>query len=114
MKAVWVLVSANSFNCLCHLYGQNNKLRLLTYAGLNVDPLPGEKVLEVLYSKLHELLSECWSLVEDSTSRTSPSLGWKTGGAEEVGAVCAGSLPADEAEGLATEITVCCWGLWLT
>ena len=50
-------------------------------------------------------------MVENSTAGTSPPLGWKTGAAEDVGAVRAGPLPTDEAERFPTEITVDCTGL---
>ena len=78
----------------------------LTYAGLDVDPLPGEEMLEVLHPQLHQFPPVRRFLVENSTARTSAPLGWKTGAAEDVGAVSTGSLPADEAESFPTEITV--------
>ena len=83
----------------------------LTYAGLDVDPLPGEEMLEVLHPQLHQFPPVRRFLVENSTSRASSSLGWKTGATEDIGAVSAGPLPADEAEGFPTEVTVHCWGL---
>ena len=48
-------------------------------------------------------------LIEDPTPGAGGSLNWQTGGAEDIGAVRAGSLPTDEAECLPTEITVG-WG----
>ena len=65
-------------------------------------------MLEVLHPQLHQFPPVRRFLVENSTPRTSPSLGWNTGATEDVGAVRAGSLPADEAEGFPTEITVDC------
>ena len=83
----------------------------LTYAGLDVDSFPGEEMLEVLHPQLHQFPSVWGFLVENSTARASSPLGWKTGTAEDIGAVSAGSLPADEAERFPTEITVDCWSL---
>ena len=63
-------------------------------------------MLEVLHPQLHQFPPVRRFLVENSTARTSPPLGWKTGAAEDVGAVSTGPLPADEAERFPTEITV--------
>ena len=68
-------------------------------------------MLEVLHPQLHQFSPVRRFLVENSTSRASSSLGWKTGATEDIGAVSAGPLPADEAEGFPTEVTVHCWGL---
>ena len=68
-------------------------------------------MLEVLHPQLHQLPPVRRFLVENSTAGTSPPLGWKTGAAEDVGAVRAGPLPTDEAERFPTEITVDCTGL---
>ena len=63
-------------------------------------------MLEVLHPQLHQFPPVRRFLVQNSTARTSSPLGWKTGTAEDIGAVSTGSLPADEAESLPTEITV--------
>ena len=76
----------------------------LTDAGLDVDPLPGEEVLEVLYPQLHQLAAVGRALVEHAAPRAralagpGAALARETGRAEDVAALRAGALAGDEGE----------------
>ena len=69
-------------------------------------------MLQVLHSELHQLPPECRPLVEDTTPRAGAALGRQAGGAEDVGTVHTRPPPADEAERLATEVTVSRGWVW--
>ena len=83
---------------------------ILTYAGLNVDPLSREEVLEVLDSELHQVPPDGRTFVQNFTSGTYSTscsgFSGKTGGAELVSALGASLFPADQAELGAAHITV--------
>ena len=69
----------------------------LTDTRLDVDPLPGEEVLQVLHSQFHQFSSVRRSLVQHSTSLALPrSVPGQTRGAEHVATVLTGSLATDE------------------
>ena len=76
----------------------------LTDAGLDVDPLPGEEVLEVLHPQLHQLAAVGRALVEHAAPRAralagpGAALARETGRAEDVAALRAGALAGDEGE----------------
>ena len=76
----------------------------LTDAGLDVDPLPGEEVLEVLHPQFHQLAAVGRPLVEHAAPRAralagpGAALARETGRAEDVAALRAGALAGDEGE----------------
>ena len=76
----------------------------LTDTRLDVDPLPGEEVLEVLHPQLHQLAAVGRSLVEHAAPRAralagpGAALARETGRAEDVAALRAGALAGDEGE----------------
>ena len=76
----------------------------LTDTRLDVDPLPGEEVLEVLHPQLHQLAAVGRPLVEHAAPRAralagpGAALARETGRAEDVAALRAGALAGDEGE----------------
>ena len=76
----------------------------LTDTRLDVDPLPGEEVLEVLHPQLHQLAAVGRALVEHAAPRAralagpGAALARETGRAEDVSALRAGALAGDEGE----------------
>ena len=76
----------------------------LTDTRLDVDPLPGEEVLEVLHPQLHQLAAVGRALVEHAAPRAralagpGAALARETGRAEDVAALGAGALAGDEGE----------------
>ena len=76
----------------------------LTDAGLDVDPLPGEEVLEVFNPQFHQLAAVGRALVEHAAPRAralagpGAALARETGRAEDVAALRAGALAGDEGE----------------
>ena len=82
----------------------NYRMSQLTNTRLDVDPLPGEEVLEVLHPQLHQLAAVGRPLVEHAAPRAralagpGAALARETGRAEDVAALRAGALAGDEGE----------------